>query len=191
MRLFIALNLTAELRARIAADVLTPLRAQLPDVRWVREETLHITLAFLGELGEAEVREAHTVVYEIAATQAPFRVSLTGLGVFLTPARPRVIWLGLSEPTPVHELYRVFERKRSRLGIPAEGRAYHPHVTLGRVPPHFAHEVRNALVPALSALKFEATVAFKSLDLMRSELTPKGARHTALLAAPLTRREDR
>lgn len=62
VRLFIALNLTAELRARIATNVLTPLRAQLPGVRWVREEMLHVTLAFLGELGEAEVREAHTVV---------------------------------------------------------------------------------------------------------------------------------
>ena len=191
MRLFIALNLTTELRARIAADVLTPLRAQQRNVRWVREETLHVTLAFLGELGEAEVHKAHTVVREIAATQAPFRVSLTGLGVFPTPARPRVILLGLSDPTPVHALYRVFEHKRPQLGIPAEGRAYHPHVTLGRVPPHAAHEVRDTLTPALAALGFEAPLTFESLDLMRSQLTPKGARYTVLLAAPLTRQEER
>ena len=189
LRLFIALNLTAELRARIATDVLTPLRAQLPDVRWVREETLHITLAFLGELSKAEAREAHVVMHEIAASQAPFSLSLTGLGVFPSPARPRVIWLGLADPTPVHKLYRVFEHKRSRLGIPAEGRTYHPHVTLGRLQPHAGREVRDTLAPALAPLEFEATVAFRSLDLMRSELTPKGARYTVLLASPLTLQE--
>ncbi len=191
MRLFIALNLTAELRAHIATDVLTPLRAQLPDVRWVREETLHITLAFLGERSETEVREAHTVVYEIASMHEPFKASLTELGVFPSPARPRVVWLGITDPTPVRELYRAFDCKRLRLGVPAEKRAYHPHVTLGRVPPHLGREARDTLAPALATLGFEARVTFRSLDLMRSELTPKGARYTVLLAAPLTRREDR
>ena len=191
MRLFIALNLPAELRARIADDVLTPLRAQLPGVRWVREETLHITLAFLGERGEAEAREAHAVVQEVAASHDPFRVSLTGLGVFPSPARPRVVCLGLADPAAVHELYRDLERERARLGIPVEERAYHPHVTLGRVPPHSGREVRDTLAPALKAVQFEAPVTFSSLDLMRSELTPKGPRYTVMLVAPLTRPEDR
>ena len=53
MRLFIALNLPGELKARLAAEVLGPLRARLPGVRWVREETLHVTLLFLGERGDA------------------------------------------------------------------------------------------------------------------------------------------
>ncbi|CAA9578887.1 MAG: 2'-5' RNA ligase [uncultured Truepera sp.] len=187
MRLFIALNLPTELRACIATDVLAPLRAQLPNVRWVDKETLHITLAFLGERSEAEAREAHTVVHEMAATQELFKVSLTGLGVFPSPARPRVVWLGLTDSAPVHALYRVFKRKRARLGVLAEERrAYHPHVTLGRVPPYAGGEARDILVPALAKLEFEAPVTFRSLDLMSSELTPKGARYTVLLAAPLT-----
>lgn len=186
MRLFIALNLPPELRARIAVEVLTPLRARVPGVRWVREETLHITLAFLGERSEADAREARAAVREVAATQRPFHVSLTGLGIFPGLARPRVVWLGLSDPTPVHELHRVLEPKRSRLGIPAERRAYHPHVTLGRVPPHAGREVRNTLVRALGAVKSGVPVTFGSLDLMSSALTPQGARYTVLLAAPFT-----
>jgi len=187
VRLFIALNLLAELRARVAADVLAPMRAQLPDVRWVCKETLHITLAFLGELGEAEAREAHAALRQAAVTQGPFTASLTGLGVFPGPARPRVVWLGLADSAPVHEVYRVLTRERARLGVQVEERAYYPHITLGRVPPHAGHEVRDTLVPALGALRFEAAVTFRSLDLMRSDLTPKGARYTVLLAAPLTR----
>jgi len=186
VRLFIALNLPPELWARITAEVLAPLRARVPGVRWVREETLHVTLAFLGERSEADAREAHAVVREVAATQRPFHVSLTGLGIFPGPARPRVVWLGLADPTPVHEVYRVLEDKRARLGIPAEGRAYHPHATLGRVPSHAGREVHDTLVRALGAVKFEVPVTFRSLDLMSSALTPRGARYTVLLAAPFT-----
>ena len=191
MRLFIALNLPAELRARVATDVLEPLRADLPSIRWVREETLHITLAFLGERSEAGAHEARAVVQKIAALYHPFRVFLTGLGVFPSPARPRVVWLGLADPVPVHGLYGALEHERARLGMPAEERTYHPHVTLGRVPPRAGREVSARLASTLSAVQLEAPVTFSSLDLMRSELTPKGPRYTTLLAAPFTPLEDR
>ncbi len=56
MRLFVALNLPPELRMRIADEVIAPLGERLPRVRWVRPETLHVTLAFLGERSDAEAR---------------------------------------------------------------------------------------------------------------------------------------
>lgn len=191
MRLFIALKLPAEVRARITAEVRAPLRERLPDVRWVREGTLHLTLLFLGERSEAEAREMQAVVREVAAARTPFTVSLAGLGMFPGPARPRVVWLGVAEPAPVQGLYHALASARSRLGMPAEERAYKPHVTLGRVPPAAEAGARKLLGPALAAVRFEAPVAFRSVDLMRSELTPRGPRYTTLLAAPLGSREAR
>lgn len=191
MRLFVALNIPDAERERIAAEVLDPLRERLPAVRWVRPETLHVTLAFLGERSDAELREAHTVVREVAATRAPIRVRLSGLGVFPDAERPRVLWLGVADPAPVRELHRVFERERARLGVPAEGRAYHPHVTLGRVQHPNDAALLAALGPALAGIRFEATVTLPSLDLMRSEAVPAGVRYTTLLAAALSRPEGR
>lgn len=191
MRLFIALNLPAELRSRVAADVLAPLRGQLPGVRWVREETLHVTLLFLGERNEAEAQEARAVVQEVAAKHKLFEVSLAGLGAFPGPARPRVVWLGLESPSPVQELHRSLMREHARLGVPLEGRAYRPHVTLGRVPPPAEAAVSKALGPALAAVRFEVPVTFGSVDLMKSELTPRGPRYSVLLSAPLGRHEER
>ena len=181
MRLFVALNIPDAERARIAAEVLAPLRERLPAVRWVRPETLHVTLAFLGERSDAELREAHTVVREVAATRAPLRVRLSGLGVFPDAERPRVLWLGVADPA----------RERARLGVPAEGRAYHPHVTLGRVQHPNDAALLAGLAPALADIRFEATVTLPSLDLMRSETVPAGVRYTTLLAAPLSRPEGR
>lgn len=185
MRLFIALNLPAELRSRIATDVLEPLQAQLPGVRWVREETLHVTLLFLGECGRAVLHEVQAVVREVAAARKPVEVSLSGLGAFPNPERPRVVWLGLGDPAPVQELHRALEREHTRLGLPLKGRTYHPHVTLARVPQKAGYEVGDTLAPTLTTVQFEAPVTFSSVDLMSSELTPRGPRYTALLTAPL------
>lgn len=191
MRLFVALNLPDALRERIDAEVLAPLREQVPAVRWLRPAFLHVTLAFLGERSDAEERNAEGVVHEIADGRGPLAVTLRGLGVFPSPDRPRVVWMGVADPTPVRALHRAFERERARLGLPAEGRAYHPHVTLGRVPRDISADARTALVQALETVQFEAATTLRSVDLMRSEPTPAGARYTALAVAPLNAPEAR
>ena len=191
VRLFVALNLPDDVRTRIAREVIDPLRSRVRGVRWVRDDMLHATLAFLGERNEAEAREAHAVVREVAGSRGPIQVTLSGLGAFPNAEKPRVVWLGLADPNPVRELHRVFERERARLGVPAEGRAYHPHVTLGRVAPGGEAAVSEDLPAALASVKFEATVTLASLDLMRSELSAAGPRYATLLAAPLSRAEGR
>ena len=191
VRLFVALNLPDDVRTRIAREVIDPLRSRVRGVRWVRDDMLHATLAFLGERNEAEAREAHAVVREVAGSRGPIQVTLAGLGAFPNAEKPRVVWLGLADPNPVRELHRVFERERARLGVPAEGRAYHPHVTLGRVPPAAEADVQRGLEAALDGLTFTADVTLESLDLMRSQPGPVGSRYTTLLAAPLARAEVR
>lgn len=172
-----------------APTALGPLRARLPGVRWAREETLHVTLLFLGERGDAEADEARAVVRAVAASHEPFTASLTGLGTFPGSARPRVVWLGLSAAAPVLALHRALRLEHVRLGAPLESRAFSPHVTLGRVPPSAEASTREALPAALAAARFSAPVAFGSVELVRSELTPRGPRYTALLSAPLGRGE--
>jgi 2'-5' RNA ligase len=185
VRLFVALNLPADLRERIDAEVMEPLRTRVPGVRWVRPETLHVTLAYLGERSDAEAREAAAAVRDLAGRRVAPQVMLRGIGVFPNADRPRVVWLGIVDPAPVRELHRAFERERARLGLPAEGRAYHPHVTLGRVPPDAEAAAREPLAEVAAAVSFEATVTLPSVDLMHSEQTPTGARYTALAVAAL------
>lgn len=183
MRLFVALNLPDDVRARIEAELIEPLRSVTSGVRWVRPEMLHVTLAFLGERSDAEAREASRVVGELAVGRAPLNVSLRGLGAFPSVSKPRVVWLGLDDPSAVRQLHRAFERERARLGVPAEGRAYHPHVTLGRVPGE-SPSLRDALAPGLPVHDFQADVALTSVDLMRSDALPAGMHYTVVTSAP-------
>ena len=191
MRLFVALNITEPVRQRIATELLSPLAERMPGVRWVRADTLHVTLAFLGERSETEAREAEALLRELAEGRTAPTVTLRGLGVFPNVEAPRVVWLGIEKPVDVRAIHRAFERERARLGLAAEGRAYHPHVTLGRVPADVASSVAGPLAEIVEASDFEATVRLESLDLMCSELTPAGPRHTLLAAAPLSQPEAR
>jgi 2'-5' RNA ligase len=183
MRLFVALNLPDDVRARINTELLEPLRNSTRGVRWVRPEMLHVTLAFHGERSDTEAREASRVVEELAQGRAPLRVTLRGLGAFPSTDRPRVVWLGLDDPSSVRQLHRAFERERARLGVPAEGRAYHPHVTLGRVPGE-SPTLTEALAPGLPVHDFHAEVTLASVDLMRSETAPSGLHYSVVTAAP-------
>jgi len=182
MRLFVALNLPDDVRARIETELLVPLRASTRGVKWVRPDMLHVTLAFLGERSEAEAREAARVVGELATGRGPLEVTLTGLGAFPSPDRPRVVWLGIEDPTGVRQLHRAFERERARLGVPAEGRAYHPHVTLGRVQGSSA-ALSDALAEGLPIHDFKASVTLGSIDLMRSESSGGTLKYSVLTAA--------
>ena len=191
MRVFVALNLDDALRARIDEELLAHLRAQVPGVRWVPRENLHVTLAFLGDRSPQEVKDVEQVLRDVAAERTAFDVRLSGLGVFPNASRPRVVWLGLEDPSYVRALHRSFERERGRLGVAAEGRAYHPHVTLGRVTGAGDGATRAGLAHALSTVKFEATVRLRSVDLMQSDMTPAGSRYTRLAAVPLESPEER
>jgi 2'-5' RNA ligase len=149
----------------------------------VADDNLHITLKFLGSLDEARVPEVAATI-EAAASVHAFDVPLRGLGAFPTPTRPRVIWAGAADAPAFAHLAGAIDGGLAALGFPPEDRSFTPHVTLGR-----AREPRRD--PALaSMLTAAATRPFGTLrvarvSLMRSDLSPRGARYTELHGWPL------
>jgi 2'-5' RNA ligase len=181
-RLFIALELGAAARAQ-AARIAAALREQTGDVRWVRAESLHVTLRFLGSTDPARVEQ---LVREVAvATRgiAPFSVSLGGIELIPSPRRPRVISLGLVPAEPLAALAAGVERGAVAAGFAPEERAFRPHLTLGRTRDHrrfhLAADVTGSVTAEREAWDVVETVLF------RSDLAPSGARHTPLARIPL------
>lgn len=189
MRLFIALNFPDETR-RALHDASAALRDAVPrGVSWVRPDGLHLTLKFLGEVEEARVAEVAAALGRVAAAHAPVRLVVAGVGAFPSLARPRVVWAGV-DPTPRLELLQHdVEAACAELGFEVEGRAFRPHVTLGRVRPGTrASDARVESLRALAAAASQATpsadVLVPTLDLMGSVLMPGGARHEAVARLP-------
>jgi 2'-5' RNA ligase len=183
IRSFVAVLLPDPLKARLD-EAAAPLRQQGGAVSWVRAENLHVTMRFLGGVDEATIGKVREALAEAAAGVAPFRIVLQGFGGFPTARAPRVVWAGVSDGgEQLGALHARVEAALARRRIPAEGRAFHPHVTLGR-----AREPRGAggLAEALGAPGAPlGQTLVDAIHLMRSDLHPSGARYSVLAREPL------
>lgn len=185
MRLFIAVGLGEEMREKLA-EVSAGLAHRLQGVSWVRPENIHLTLKFLGEVGEDDIPAVGQALDETASCHRPFDLSGRGLGAFPSPSRPRVIWAGLEgDRESLSRLARDVEERLSALGFPAEERPYHPHLTLGRVknpsgPAGLEKILRETGADSLGPLPVAV------LLLMKSTLAPDGAVHEVLSEHRLT-----
>jgi RNA 2',3'-cyclic 3'-phosphodiesterase len=132
MRLFVAVPLPDE-ALRAAAARLSDVRDLGWPVRWVRQDGLHLTLKFFGEVSPDRLDTIAEMLGFCVAGMGPMTLEITGAGVFPHSSRPRVIRLDLA-PVPELELLQDrIERGGEGIGFPPEGRPFHPHITLGRV----------------------------------------------------------
>ena len=183
MRIFIAVDLPASIKAEVSAfqEGLVRTRAS---IRWTRPESLHLTLKFLGEIEEARLSEIMNVVQRVAASHRQMTLCLTGIGVFPHLRNPRIFWVGLGGETDRYaSLAEEIDLNLSELGFPREERSYKPHLTIGRFKsPLGANELlsqaRHQTLPLLSFRVSEVTV-------MRSLLNPRAAVYTPLFNCPL------
>ncbi|MDH7487665.1 MAG: RNA 2',3'-cyclic phosphodiesterase [Anaerolineae bacterium] len=189
LRTFIAIELDDQVLRALAA-VQSKLEAALPprSVRWVRPEGIHLTLKFLGDTPAARLEEVQRALAAAAARVAPFSFSVEGLGCFPNPRRPRVIWVGVKEPTgALARLWQAVEAEVAPLGWPTEARGFQPHLTLGRVQRH----VSSADLRALGELVEKSEVGrlgsmtVRAVSFIRSDLKPTGAVYTTLAEAHL------
>ena len=187
IRTFIAIELPPGVQQGLRR-VQEQLQRFRPPVRWVAPDKIHVTLNFLGEIPAEEVPAAVEAALRAAAGAAPFEVEAAGLGVFPSPRRPRVLWVGLGGDLPaLKALQAGLTRELAARGFPPEERAFSPHLTLGRVRQHAApaelralgDKVADTSVPSLGRWRVERIVV------IRSDLRPEGPIYTTLRAVPL------
>src|SRR4029077_1465668 len=101
-----------------------------PDARWVRPESLHITLKFIGEQTPERV-EAITERLRRAESRV-FEIRAAGHRFFPTAKAPCVFWVVIHAGAQLAELAECIDIGTAELGIPREDRPYSPHLTLAR-----------------------------------------------------------
>jgi 2'-5' RNA ligase len=188
VRAFIAIELGEGLRDKLG-DLQARLRGDVPPglVRWVRPEGMHLTLKFLGDVPVAQVESIANAVSQTCEEHAPFGCSVSGLGCFPNPARPRVVWVGIQEPSgALASLQRDVDRAVSRLGFEPEGRRFHPHLTLGRIKSRDREAVAILGEYISRARVTVGSIQATAVHLMRSDLLPGGAVYTPLAVAALS-----
>ena len=129
MRLFIALDIDEAVRERIARFV-EGVSGFAADARWMRPESLHVTLKFIGEQPEPVVDQIKQALSNVSASAAEIR--FRGYGFFPTARSARVFWVGIEAGPQLATLAAAIDDKTAALGIPKEDRAFSPHLTLAR-----------------------------------------------------------
>lgn len=176
MRLFFALPLPPDALAAAAAAQRRLREACGPGAKlsFPAAAQLHVTLAFLGELPDADsAAEAGRAAWTFAEA---FDVSLEGLGAFPNARRPRALFLAVAEgAAAVSARASELRDALAARGLPVEARPFRPHLTLARVKPGGERDAARALaaLPAGAAIRFRA----RALRLLRSEPGPRGAAH--------------
>lgn len=130
MRCFFALPLSEDIRVRLSG--LQQELAPFGRMKLVEAENIHVTLKFLGEVGEGKVGEVSSALESLSGAGG-FGVSVKGVGVFPNPGRPRVVWAGVREGAPeIVGLHEKVDGLLAPLGFKRDSR-FHPHATLARV----------------------------------------------------------
>ena len=165
-----------ELRERLASFT-TGLG--LDDLRILPAEQLHVTVVFLGNVADAAIAELAAEMASVTAREPPFVLEV----VNARPAperRPRMLWAVLGPSDPLVRLSRsLHETARHAAPDRAKPLRGSPHITLARY--------RRPL-PGLSAMELppmERRIDVTELQLVRSNLSPKGARYETVSALPL------
>lgn len=182
LRTFIAVKVRL---TRRVSELLEELGQLGRAIRPVRENQLHVTLKFLGDLPESQLDDVRQILRQVVSGQPAFPLQLTGLGAFPTSRRPSVVWIGLRDQdqkaahaTRMIEMAGTLDRELSRLGIPRESRSFHPHLTVarikGRPPERLGQLLEEHADTAFGPQHFEAVY------LIKSELRPQGARYSDL-----------
>lgn len=185
MRVFIAVPLPADLKAKLVALQQEFRRLRL-EATWVREAGFHITLKFLGEVDSSLIGTIISCMTAAAQHHHPFTLALAGMGVFPQASSPRVLWVGVQDVTgTLSQIQQKLDAQLSQIGFSSEARVFAPHLTLARLK---RVSRRGEFLVALKAHR-EAVLGQLSVDrieLVESQLHPSGARYSLVNAVHLS-----
>lgn len=191
VRAFLAVGLNFDLRQRIS-EIQQELQRVLPTVNWVRPESIHLTLKFLGSMDPSLVEQVLTAIEPVRKNQAPIALEFQGLGVFPHIRQPRILWVGCpGDTSSLLNFVSRLEMALEPLGFPPEAKLYHPHLTLARIKHN--HSKIGGILKQAGLLEQPCHLGMLPIDrvtLFRSDVSSSGAEYMPLWVVPLSDEES-
>jgi 2'-5' RNA ligase len=181
MRLFTAIELSDEVRAKIEA-----LQAKLKpaaQIQWSPSANLHITTKFIGGWPAERLEELVAAIGSIP-TPGPIHIRVRNVGWFSKGDMPHTFWAGIEAPPALYDLARATDAATHALGIKAETRPYTPHLTLARVRHREPLDELKQAVDSLGPLEFGSFTTSR-YHLYLSEPSRDGTIYSKLAEFPI------
>lgn len=172
MRIFIAIDIgSVEVLEKLSKfrDLLASSNA---DLKPVSDDTIHLTVRFIGEVPVKTVNEICSSLSKIVFK--PFKIHVKGVGAFPSITRPRVIWAGVAEGTDeLVKIHSEVENIIRKIGLPPDRERFIPHITLARVKTFRSSSNLTRIIAENYDYDFGEFVV-NEIVLKRSILTPSG-----------------
>jgi 2'-5' RNA ligase len=181
VRLFVALDLPDQVRHAIT-ELIAKLQPKSRTARWIRPENLHVTLKFIGHVGNEKLDPIQNALSSIHSAQ-PVEIHFRGMGFFPNEHRPRAFWCGIAASSNLAELAANIDRALAPLGVEAETRPFTPHLTLARFK---SDEGIREMVKAATDIKSTdfGAATMTNFHLYESLLKSTGAQYNRLASFP-------
>lgn len=175
MRTFIALELPESFTDEVAG--MARVLSASVEGRFMKRDTYHITLAFLGDVNEGAVRDACDAIDNAVVGFSGVPLRSNGLGKF-GRASDATLWLGIASDVSLMQLIENVRACLTERSISFDDKPFRPHITLAR----------RARIPKqdLPALPFPADAEAVAVTLFKSELSHKGATYKPLYSVSLS-----
>ena len=175
-RLFVSIDLPPSIE-----KALVDLDPRIRGVRWVARGQMHLTLGFFPDVArdvELALREKLSAI-EFRS----FILPIEGVGTFPSKGPPKIVWIGVGPGHPhLFQLHKRVQDAALAVGLEADLRPWHPHVTLAR-----CHDVPGGALRKFLKSNGQLDAGMFRVDafhLYCSELTPAGPIHTCELSIP-------
>ena len=201
MRAFLAVALATDVRERIAAlqqelkTFVASTCAGRIRVTWVKPETIHLTLKFLGEIDADAVEPLRVRVSAAMEARPAVDIPIGALGAFPRIEAPRALWIGppshwssLAQANQAEELAARIEQACEEFAGAGGTHPWRPHLTIARVR-EGEREIAQALRASglLTRSLQIGSLRVGEISLMKSEMRPDGPVHTPLWSVSLIR----
>jgi RNA 2',3'-cyclic 3'-phosphodiesterase len=194
MRAFLAVAIATELRERVSAvqqqlkDLVAAGPGRRMRITWVKPETIHLTIKFLGEIDEASVDQLSASVIAAIAGSPAIDIPFATIGAFPRPQAPRALWIGppstwdsQEEANRALELAVRIDAACEKFAVPRDTHPWRPHLTVARVREGERDAGRVLETSGLMARTQDiGTLHVDKISLMKSEMRPDGPVHTPL-----------
>jgi 2'-5' RNA ligase len=180
IRAFIAVKIAAP---RALRSMISTLGTMGGSVKAVSDDALHVTLKFLGDTDPGQISEIARIVQAVSEPHSALEVRLVGLGAFPGVHRPSVVWAGLENAETLVVIANALETALEPLGFSRERRPFRPHLTLARIRSKPPAELGTLLRD--QATREFGTAKIDAVELIQSELGPRGSRYTMLATVAL------
>ncbi len=184
MRLFLAIEIPPAVREHLCA-VQTIVAPLAPRATLTTAANLHLTVKFLGEVSDAKF---DSLIDSLQKVGRPGVVDLTAVGLecFGSGNSIRVVGATIGgDLRALTGLNRSLEQRCQYLNIPAEARAFRPHITLARSRSGLPSAAEKELQAACQAQWPGPTFTAASFCLMQSVLLPSGAEYRQRHSFPI------